>query len=44
MNEFMGERIGVVGGRLAVPDCSTIPFIMGVGTGPGIWPAARMYN
>ena len=35
-----GERIGIVGGKLAVPKHPIIPFIEGDGTGPDIWRAA----
>src|SRR5436309_15075943 len=37
----MGERIDFREGRWVVPDCPTIPFIEGDGTGPDIWRAAR---
>src|SRR5213596_3348575 len=37
----MGERIDFRDGRWVVPDCPTIPFIEGDGTGPDIWRAAR---
>src|ERR1043166_2304997 len=37
----MGERIDYREGRWVVPDCPTIPFIEGDGTGPDIWRAAR---
>ncbi len=35
-----GQRIGVSGGRLQVPERPIIPFIEGDGTGPDIWAAA----
>jgi len=37
----MVERIDFREGRWVVPDCPTIPFIEGDGTGPDIWRAAR---
>jgi isocitrate dehydrogenase len=35
-----GEKIGVVSGKLQVPDRPIIPFIEGDGTGPDIWRAS----
>ena len=37
----MGERIGMAGGKLRVPDTPIIPFIEGDGTGPDIWHASQ---
>src|SRR5258707_1086755 len=37
-----GERIGVQGGTLSVPDRPIIPFIEGDGTGPDIWRASQL--
>jgi isocitrate dehydrogenase len=36
-----GEKIGIQGGRLQVPDHPVIPFIEGDGTGPDIWRASQ---
>jgi isocitrate dehydrogenase len=35
-----GEKIGISGGKLAVPNNPIIPFIEGDGTGPDIWKAS----
>ena len=35
-----GARIGIVNGKLAVPDNPILPFIEGDGTGPDIWRAS----
>src|SRR5258708_33255133 len=42
MPALSGERIGVQGGTLSVPDRPIIPFIEGDGTGPDIWRASQM--
>jgi isocitrate dehydrogenase len=36
-----GERIGIDGGELVVPEQPIIPFVEGDGTGPDIWRATR---
>lgn len=35
-----GEKIRIENGKLIVPDCPVIPFIIGDGTGPDIWNAS----
>jgi isocitrate dehydrogenase len=49
----MEEKIKIENGKLVVPDCPIIPFIIGDGTGPDIWNAsvrvfdaavAKVYN
>ena len=35
-----GEKIGIAGGKLLVPDHPIVPFIEGDGTGPDIWRAS----
>src|SRR6516162_6551418 len=42
MPALSGERIGIQGGTLAVPDRPIIPFIEGDGTGPDIWRASQL--
>src|SRR5258708_39794765 len=42
MPALSGERIGVQGGTLSVPDRPIIPFIEGDGTGPDIWRASQL--
>jgi len=41
MVEIAGERIGLSGGKLSVPDRPVIPFIEGDGTGRDIWRASQ---
>ncbi len=41
MTEQTGERITMQNGRLNVPDCPIVPFIIGDGSGPDIWRAAQ---
>jgi len=42
MPALTGERIGIQGGTLSVPDRPIIPFIEGDGTGPDIWRASQL--
>ena len=42
MPALSGERIGIQGGTLSVPDRPIIPFIEGDGTGPDIWRASQL--
>ncbi len=41
MSELNGERMQMVNGKLVVPDCPVVPFIIGDGTGPDIWRASQ---
>ena len=41
MSEISGERMQMVNGKLVVPACPVVPFIIGDGTGPDIWRASQ---
>ncbi len=41
MSETATEKITMQNGHLSVPDCPTLPFIIGDGSGPDIWGAAQ---
>lgn len=41
MSELIGERMQMENGKLVVPACPVVPFIIGDGTGPDIWRASQ---